>query len=198
MQVFNVGYNSFANPKGEFIGIERLDNGKLLINEVSQKHGIGKLYIYDSDLKGNRRQLQQVKDYDPRVEAWYADAVKAGKPVWSQIYQWEDKPEVLSISSSYPVYDKTRKLIGVISVDLILSQISNFLTKLNSEQSGKTFILERSGLIVASSTEPPYSIINGQIKRRTALESRNSLIRLTTQSLIKRFGSLGFVVGSNS
>lgn len=195
MQVFNVGYNSFANPKGEFIGIERLDNGKLLINEVSQKHGIGKLYIYDSDLKGNRRQLQQVKDYDPRVEAWYADAVKAGKPVWSQIYQWEDKPEVLSISSSYPVYDKTRKLIGVISVDLILSQISNFLTKLNSEQSGKTFILERSGLIVASSTEPPYSIINGQIKRRTALESRNSLIRLTTQSLIKRFGSLGFVVG---
>ncbi|MBD2510268.1 response regulator [Nostoc muscorum FACHB-395] len=195
MQVFNVGYNSFANPKGEFIGIERLDNGKLLINEVSQKHGIGKLYIYDSDLKGNRRQLQQVKDYDPRVEAWYADAVKAGKPVWSQIYQWEDKPEVLSISSSYPVYDKTRKLVGVISVDLILSQISNFLTKLNTDQSGKAFILERSGLIVASSTEPPYSIINGQIKRRTALESRNSLIRLTTQSLIKRFGSLGFVVG---
>ncbi|MEH1864247.1 MAG: ATP-binding protein [Nostoc sp.] len=195
MQVFNVGYNSFANPKGEFIGIERLDDGKLLINEVSQKHGIGKLYIYDSDLKGNRRQLQQVKDYDPRTEAWYTDAVKAGKPVWSQIYQWEDKPEVLSISSSYPVYDQSRKLVGVISVDLILSQISNFLTKLNTEQSGKTFILERSGLIVASSTEPPYSIINGQIKRRTALESRNSLIRLTTQSLIKRFGSLGFIVG---
>ncbi|MBC1219603.1 response regulator [Nostoc sp. UCD121] len=195
MQVFNVGYNSFANPKGEFIGIERLDDGKLLINEVSQKYGIGKLYIYDSDLKGNRRQLQQVKDYDPRTEAWYSDAVKAGKPVWSQIYQWEDKPEVLSISSSYPVYDKTRKLVGVISVDLILSQISNFLTKLNTDQSGKAFILERSGLIVASSTEPPYSIINGQIKRRSALESRNSLIRLTTQSLIKRFGSLGFVVG---
>jgi signal transduction histidine kinase/CheY-like chemotaxis protein len=195
MQVFNVGYNSFANPKGEFIGIERLDNGKLLVNEVSQQHGIGKLYIYDSDLKGNRRQLQQVKDYDPRVEAWYADAVKAGKPVWSQIYQWEDKPEVLSISSSYPVYNKNHQLVGVISVDLILSQISNFLTKLNTEQSGKTFILERSGLIVASSTEPPYTIINGQIKRRSALESRNSLIRLTTQSLIERFGSLGFVVG---
>ncbi|MFN6461046.1 MAG: ATP-binding protein [Nostoc sp. DedVER02] len=195
MRVFNVGYNSFANPKGEFIGIERLDNGKLLINEVSQKHGIGKLYIYNSDLKGNRRQLQQVKDYDPRIEAWYADAVKAGKPVWSQIYQWEDKPEILSISSSYPVYDQNKKLVGVISVDLILSQISKFLANLSTEQSGKTFILERSGLIVASSTEPPYNIVNGQIKRRSALDSQNSLIRLTTQSLKKRFGSLGFVVG---
>ncbi|MHC0062576.1 ATP-binding protein [Nostoc sp. UIC 10890] len=196
MQVFNVGYNNFANPKGEFIGIERLDNGTLLINEVTEKHGIGKLYIYNSDRKGNRRQLQQVKNYDPRVEAWYADAVKSGKPVWSKIYQWEDKPEILSISSSYPVYDKTNQLIGVIGVDLILSQIGNFLAKLNANKSGRTFILERSGLIVASSTsEPPYTIINGEVKRRSALDSQNSLIRLTTQSLIKRFDSLGFVVG---
>ncbi|MBD2560177.1 MULTISPECIES: ATP-binding protein [Nostoc] len=196
MRVFNVGYNSFANPKGEFIGIERLNNGKLLINEVTEKHGIGKLYVYNTDLNGNRRQLQQVKNYDPRVEAWYADAVKAGKPVWSQIYQWEDKPEVLSISSSFPVYDKKNKLVGVISVDLILSQISNFLANLNTEKLGKTFILERSGLIVASSTtEPPYTIINGQIKRRSALDSQNYLIRLTTESLIKRFGNLEFIVG---
>ncbi|MEH2266289.1 HAMP domain-containing hybrid sensor histidine kinase/response regulator [Nostoc sp.] len=195
MQVFNVGYNSFANPKGEFIGIERLNNGKLLINEVSQKHGIGKLYIYNSNLKGNRRQLQQVKNYDPRLEAWYTDAVKAGKPVWSQIYQWEDKPEILSISSSYPVYNKNHQLVGVISVDLILSQISSFLANLNTERPGKTFILERSGLIVASSTEPPYTIVNGQIKRRSALDSQNSLIRLSTQSLIERFGNLRFVVG---
>ncbi|MGJ5629451.1 ATP-binding protein [Nostoc sp. CALU 1950] len=196
MQVFNVGYNNFANPKGEFIGIERLDNGTFLINEVTEKNGIGKLYIYNSDRKGNRRQLQQVKNYDPRVEAWYADAVKSGKPVWSKIYQWEDKPEILSISSSYPVYDKTNQLIGVIGADLILSQIGNFLAKLNANRSGRTFILERSGLIVASSTsEPPYTIINGEVKRRSALDSQNSLIRLTTQSLIKRFDSLGFVVG---
>ncbi|MBN3897003.1 MAG: response regulator [Nostoc sp. NOS(2021)] len=195
MQVFDVGYNNFANPKGEFIGIERLDNGRLLINEVTQKHGIGKLYVYNTDRKGNHRQLQQVKNYDPRLEAWYADAVKIGKPVWSQIYQWEDKPQILSISSSYPVYDKTHKLVGVIGIDLILSQISNFLAKFNTERSGQTFILEHSGLIVASSSEPPYIIINGKGKRRAALDSQNSLIRLTTQSLIKRFGSLKFVVG---
>ncbi|MFN6481626.1 MULTISPECIES: ATP-binding protein [unclassified Nostoc] len=196
MQVFNVGYNSFANPKGEFIGVERLDNGKLLINEVSQKNGIGKLYVYPTDNKGNRRHFQEVKNYDPRLEAWYADPVKIGKPVWSQIYQWEDKPEILSISSSYPVYEKNRKLVGVISVDLLLSQIGNFLASLKVKESGKNFILERSGLIVASSTsEPPYKIVNGEGKRLSALNSQNSLIRLTTQSLIKRFGSLGFVVG---
>ncbi|MBE9107626.1 HAMP domain-containing protein, partial [Nostoc cf. edaphicum LEGE 07299] len=196
MQVFNVGYNSFANPKGEFIGVERLDNGQLLINEVSAKHGIGKLYVYPTDKQGNRRHLQEVKDYDPRVEAWYTDPVKRGKRVWSQIYQWEDKPEVLSISSSYPVYDKNRKFVGVISVDLLLSQIGKFLAKLKVTESGKTFILERSGLIVASSTsEPPYTIVNGKGKRLSALDSQNPLIKLTTQSLIERFGNLKLVVG---
>ncbi|MCF2150798.1 ATP-binding protein [Desmonostoc muscorum LEGE 12446] len=196
MQVFNVGYNSFANPQGEFIGVERLDNGKLLINEVTEKHSLGKLYVYTTDNQGNRRHLQEVKKYDPRQEAWYADAVKVGKPVWSQIYQWEDKPEILSISSSYPVYDKNRKFVGVISVDLLLSQIGKFLANLKIKESGKTFILERSGLIVASSTsDPPYTIINGKGKRLSALDSENSLIRFTTQSLIQRFGSLGFIAG---
>ncbi|MEH2180180.1 ATP-binding protein [Nostoc sp.] len=196
MQVFNVGYNSFANPKGEFIGVERLDNGQLLINEVSEKHSIGKLYVYPTDNQGNRRYLQEVKNYDPRVEAWYTDPVKIGKRVWSQIYQWEDKPEILSISSSYPVYNKNHKFVGVISVDLLLSQIGKFLAKLKVKESGKTFILERSGLIVASSTsEPPYTIVNGKGKRLSALDSQNPLIKLTTQSLIERFGSLKFVVG---
>ncbi|WP_138502870.1 ATP-binding protein [Nostoc sp. PA-18-2419] len=195
MQVFNIDYNNFANSKGEFIGVERLNNGKLLINEVTKKHGTGKLYVYTTDNKGNRHHLQSVKNYDPRQEAWYTDAVKVGKPVWSQIYQWEDKPEILSISSSYPVYDKNHRLVGVIGVDLILSQIGNFLSKLKNGHSGETFILERSGLIVASSSESPYSIINGQPKRVSGLNSQDSLIRLTTQYLIKHFGSLGFIRG---
>ncbi|MDZ8108204.1 MAG: ATP-binding protein [Nostoc sp. DedQUE12a] len=195
MQVFNIGYNNFANSKGEFIGIERLDNGQLLINEVTQKQGIGKLYVYTTDNQGNRQHLQEVKNYDPRKEAWYADAIKAGKPVWSQIYQWEDKPEILSISSSYPVYNKNRQLIGVIGVDLILSQIGSFLSQVKIRQSGRTFILERSGLIVASSSESPYSIVNGRPKRISGLDSQDSVTRLTTQYLIKKFGSLEFVAG---
>jgi signal transduction histidine kinase/CheY-like chemotaxis protein len=191
MRVFNIGYNSFANPQGEFIGVERLDNGNLLINEVSVQKGIGELYVYTTDNQGNRRELTAVKNYDPRLEAWYTDAVKAGKPVWSQIYQWEDKPEIFSISSSYPIYDDANnKLAGVISVDLILSQISNFLASLKLGQSGQIFILERSGLIVASSTnELPYKVIAGKAQRLSALNSKDVLIQGTAQYLQQKFGN---------
>jgi signal transduction histidine kinase/ActR/RegA family two-component response regulator len=192
MQVFNVGYISFANPAGEFIGVERLDNGGLLINEVSQKQGIGKLYVYDTNNQGDRLKLSDVKNYDPRVEAWYTDAVKVGKPVWSQIYQWEDKPDILSISASYPINDKNNKFVGVISVDLILSQISKFLANLKVGQTGQVFILERSGLVVATSTkESPYDVINGKARRVSAFQSDDYLIQKTSNYLRQKFGQLG-------
>ncbi|QLE58449.1 hybrid sensor histidine kinase/response regulator [Nostoc sp. TCL26-01] len=191
MRVFNIGYISFANPQGEYIGVERLDNGNLIINTVSHKKDKEKLYVYTTDNQGNRHQLLAVKDYDPRLEAWYSDAVKVDKPVWSQIYQWEDKPEVLSVAASYPLKNNNNQLIGVISVDLILSQISNFLTNLKIGQTGQAFIVERSGLIVASSTgEPPYNIINGQAQRLSAFKSKNYLIQETANYLQQKFGQL--------
>ncbi len=194
MQVFNIGYINFANPKGEFIGIERLDSGKLLINEVTEKNRLGKLYIYKTDSQGNRNQLTATKRYDPRTEAWYTDAMKVGKPLWTQIYQWEDKPEIFSISCSYPLYNNNKKPIGVIGIDLILSQISNFLADLKVSPQGKSFILERSGLIVASSaSERPYNVINGKAARLSALNSQDSLIKATAQNLQQKFGSFNAI-----
>ncbi len=190
MQVFDVGYISFGNKQGEFIGVERLNDGSLLINEVS-KSNPAKLFVWATDSQGNRTKLLAVKDWEPRGEAWYADAVKAAKPLWSQIYQWEDKPDVISISSSYPVYDKTKTITGVLSIDRLLSQISYFLNHLKVSKSGKTFILERDGLLVASSsTEQPFRVVDGEAKRLKASDSRDPLIRLTTQYLTKHFKSL--------
>ncbi|MBD2500200.1 response regulator [Anabaena azotica FACHB-119] len=189
MQVFDVGYISFANPQGEFIGVERLNNGSLLINEVSQNKGIGKLYVYETNDKGDRQTLTAVKIYDPRVEGWYKDAVRLRKPAWSQIYQWEDKPEILSISANYPINDSSNKFVGVMSVDLIITQISRFLANLKVGQTGQVFILERSGLIVASSTrDAPYDVINGKARRLSALQSKNYLIQQTASYLQQKFG----------
>jgi hypothetical protein len=45
MKVFNIGYTNYANEAGEFIGVKRLDDGTLLINETRQP-AIDYLYIY--------------------------------------------------------------------------------------------------------------------------------------------------------
>ncbi len=192
MQIFNVGYINYASRDGAFIGIERLDNGKLLFNEYlrSNPHLTS---IYSIDAQGNRSHLEKVETVPDAVQAesWYADAAKVGHPVWSQIYQWDDKPEVLSISSSYPLYSKSHQLIGVIGVDLILTQISTFLQNLPISASSQAFILERNGALVASSgSERPYQVINDKAQRLLAIDSQDPVVRLATQKLFNHFGSL--------
>ncbi len=190
MKVFDVGYICYGNINGGYIGVERLENGSLLINEVSSSNP-GKLYIYATDNQGNRTKLQGVKDWNPHTEAWYSDAVKAGKPIWSQIYPWEDKPDIISISASYPIYNQKKKIVGVLGIDHLLSQISYYLSNLKVSKSGKTFILERDGLLVASSTsERPFKVVKGEAKRVKAAESKDPLIRLTTQYLTRHFSNL--------
>jgi methyl-accepting chemotaxis protein len=192
MQVLNIGYLSYANPQGEFIGVERLDDGTLLINEVSQDKTQGQLYVYQTNAQGDRTKQLERKNYDPRTEAWYVEAVRAKQPLWSRIYQWEDKPEVLSISSSYPVYNKTNQLVGVISIDLILSQISQFLNQLDIGASARMFIVERDGLLVGNSgTSQAYTISGDKPQRLNAESSSDPLIQATARHVKATLG--GFV-----
>ncbi len=190
MKAFDVGYINFANPQGEFIGVEQLADKTIVINET-RKPFLSRMSIYQPDDQGNRLKLKKVIVDEPPVqeEGWYADAVKAQKPLWTSIYQWADKPAVLSISASYPVYDRQKQLLGVIGVDLILSKFSLFLKQLRFSPSGEIFIIERDGLLVASSaSELPFLVVMGEAQRMNAVQSSNPLIKATAQYLSSHFG----------
>jgi len=188
MRAFPVGYINFGNPQGEFIGIERLDDGQLLINKAELKTGTSQLRTYN--LQG---QLLQTNPTNPVLsdEEWYADAVRAQQPVWSDIYTWEDKPNVISISASMPIYDRQNRLEGVIGVDLILSQFSQFLNEIKLTPRSRIFVVERSGLLIASSGDTaPFQISNGRAVRLNTSDSPDPLTRSASNFLVNRFGSL--------
>ncbi|TYQ23722.1 HAMP domain-containing protein [Pseudanabaena sp. UWO311] len=198
INLHQVGYINFAFDNQEFIGVERRDDGQIVINETTLARGITKTARFSTDSEGNRQKLIGVveTDDDVRQEAWYADAIKAGKPTWSSIYQWIDRPEVLSISHSYPLYDRDRKVIGVMGVDFILTQLNRFLVDLKPDPSGRIFIIERSGLIVGTSNnEPTFSIVNGKPQRLNILNSNDPLSRATARYLINEFGNFNSLEG---
>lgn len=191
VQLFNIGYISFGLKTGEFSAAGYYIGKDVIIDQISpQKYSNRDNYTYSTDKQGNRIKLLNVfKDYQFQKEAWFDQAIQANKPMWSQIYQWETEPFPLSISANNPVYDRDKKLIGVIGVDQRLSQISEFLRQLKVSPSGKAFILERNGLIVASSSvEQPFQLVNGKPKRITASEYRDPLIQATGKYLAERFG----------
>lgn len=191
INLFNVSYINFAFENQNFIGVARADNEKLRIVETTTARGLNKTFSFATDSQGNRSKILEVVDSDDdvRQEAWYADAAKAGKPIWTSIYQWSEKPEVMSISHSYPLYDLRRQIIGVLGVDLSLTQIDTFLGNIKLSPSTQIYIIERSGLLVAnSSNEKPYTVIKGKNQRLNVLYSRDLLVQKSAQYLQQKFG----------
>ncbi|MEG3924848.1 MULTISPECIES: ATP-binding protein [unclassified Microcoleus] len=190
-QFSTVSYISFGGEKKEYAGAGYKDDGSVVI-EITDRSTNFLNTIVKVDREGNPTQFKETHpDYDPRIRPWYKAAKAAGKPQWNKIYQYYIQPS-LGISASQPVYDKNGIFIGVVSTDLFLSKIGDFLQSLKIGRSGKTFIIERSGLLVASSTaEKPFIKSNNRQKtqRLKAIESSVPLIEGTAQHLIERFGN---------
>lgn len=193
IQVFNVGYIALTLPTGEYAaaGYDDVDLSHAVIDEISPITQ-WQNYTYATDPQGNRSKLATVyTDYDPRNEDWYSRSIKTGKPVWSEVYSWDDFPDIVAISAGYPLYERNQRLFGVLNVDLRLSQISQFLQTIEISPSGKLFILERNGLLIASSsTEKPYILVQGKAQRLKASNSKDSLIQATATHLSQTFGDL--------
>ncbi|WP_375499049.1 ATP-binding protein [uncultured Nostoc sp.] len=187
-QVFkNVSWIGYNLKTYEEAGAGRWLAGQgIVINKGFAK----KDYTYAVDSQGNRTKLLKFTDYDPVTENWYAQTVKAGRPIWSQICVIEGYEGYIVASADRPIYDKTHKMIGVIGADLLLSSISDFLSNLKVSPRAKTFIIERDGLLIAnSSSHKPFTLINGKAQRLSALNSSDPLIQATAKYLQHKFGN---------
>jgi hypothetical protein len=192
-----VSYISFGGEQADYAGAGRKADGTVVVETTDQTTNFLNT-IMQADAAGNptRRGVETYPEYDPRKRPWYRNAKAAGKPVWNDIYQdiYQYYIEAnLGISTSRRYFDEAGVFRGVISTDLYLTGISNFLDSLSIGKSGETFILDRAGYIVASSTdEQPFIEAGegGEAKRLRATDSQVPLIRETSRFLIDQFGDL--------
>lgn len=178
MQVFPVGYINYGSQEGDYIGIERLDNGKLQLNITKRRLGPSRQFVYAIGPGGPESTPLQIIDPIPAAteEAWYRETVRAGQATWSSIYQWDDKPEVLSISYNQPVLHPDGRLRGVIGIDFTINQLNSRLARIWGGRPGALLITERNGMLVASSNGNTVETRPGQAPRRRRInESRNPL-----------------------
>ncbi len=186
MRLFPVGYINYGNEQGEYLGIERLDNGALRLNLMETSLGPRRQLVYDLGPagRGPRPVLVYNDIGSAREEAWYRETVQRGRATWSSIYQWDDKPQVLSISYNQPVRDPRGGLQGVIGVDLILSQLNGKLRNIWGDRPGTVLIVEGNGLLVASSDGRTLSSgAAGATPRRLRLDQ-------SPDPMVRRAGSL--------
>ncbi len=176
---------------GEFVGITRLDSDRSLQLAINI-NGFQRFY-YSLDNQGNRLALKgKTEFYDARQRPWYQAAIKTAKPVWSQIYQDSILIDQV-ITASLAVYDTNGERIGVLGADFSLGNISKFLQGLRIGKTGQAFIIEPSGLLVASSTDENNYVLSNHPKQSQRLSFRNSdqpMIRVAAKYLEEQIGGV--------
>ncbi|MEC4892875.1 MAG: adenylate/guanylate cyclase domain-containing protein [Oscillatoria sp. PMC 1051.18] len=182
---------------GNFVSVQQLPSGKTVLKIKTNYTGENRL-IYNLDERGNAIEFVEEIEYDPRGRPWYQAAKSLGKPTWSPIYP-SHYLGVLQITPVVPVYTPDNEFRGVLAANLILSQISEFLNDLEIGDSGEAFIIERTGELVASSTEEQYAIDTPEgEKRLLATDSQSELIRSTMANLLQEFDDLNQLQAKNN
>ena len=183
-----MSYIYFGNEQGNYIALQRLDGGGLAYNLKDNNTG-GFMQDYHLDEQGNSIDLHNPQPYDPRLRPWYQSAVQAGRPVWTEIYQFigSKGTEQLGMSFVYPYFDDNGVLQGVLGSDFTLSKISEFLRSVKIGKTGKTFIVERSGLLVGGSF--PYPSFDENKRRLKAFDVDDQLIQATAKYLVGYYGN---------
>lgn len=183
-----------SQQDGSLLGVGRSERDRSLqltaYNAASGHIG----YFYGLSSRGERLALDHTgnKPYDARQRPWYKAAVARRGETWSAIYLDFDT-ELPTITASTPVYNREGSLLGVCATDFILpAEMSAFLRTLKVGKSGETFIMERSGVLVATSTTE--KLIEGSsgedLDYRQATESETPLIRGTATYLQQKFQTL--------
>lgn len=188
-ELMDLGTIAYANERGELVGVNPLEHYLVLSSE-----GTGRsLQRYAPLEDGTRGELLRERpNYDSRTRGWYQQAVREGRPIWTGI-EPSAIGQRLDVSAVYPVYDRDRQFLGVLLCDVPLSGINQFLETLQIGKTGEAFILERNGLLVATSTQKATLIpgSNGEDPQRLpATESQNPRLIAALNQLKAEFGSL--------
>jgi signal transduction histidine kinase len=202
----NLAYTGYTLTDGSEVGAARWYGGTA-IQGYENRPGEGKASEYKTDAQGKRSGLLQTYVYKPLAEPWYSQTVKAGKPIWSQIYTAtivdaqisqsgkslqsnlaEDNQTYVTASAKYPFYNAKHQLLGILNIDLTLTDIGNFLRSLKASPSGQVFIVERDGTLVSSSSSQPiFHRVNDTTERFSAFSSPDPIVHAVALVVQKQF-----------
>jgi len=190
MQAYDLTYIGMALTTGEGVGAARYDGKTVTIDDWTAKlpnNGIN----YATNEQGDRTKSNNTFEYNNFKESWYLEPVKAGKPIWSRIYMW-NSPSGAYITAAVgnPIYDQNNRLLGMVGADIHLLKLSNFLQSLEVSNSGKVFIVERNGMLIANSgKKQPFVVIKNEVQRLKAVNSPDPIVQGMAKQLQQRFNS---------
>ena len=165
----------YADKNGIIHGIER-QAGDFIFRETNEK----KIrFFYHLDSKGIKQNLIKTQEYDTLERPWFKEAVlNPNKILISKIFV-QANTGLLGITIFTSVFNERNEFLGVTGVNIVLSNISNFLRKNKVSEHSQIFIITKEEEVLASSVEmETVKILNkNDFKISPMNESKSELIR---------------------
>ena len=201
VQTFDqVSYAYIGSAGGGLISPGRQLDGTYVIEVTSEFESPGTYSIYAADSQGNRAEhLQSFPDYDARVRPWYKVALERQEVTWGEPYTYFGQGGI-ALPAVQPLYGNDGEFLGVLATDLLLDALSNFLETFDIGKNGQVFVIERSGLLMATSTGETIAVTteDGDEERVSALDSNNSLTQGVAQRLRELTNSMSEIESPES
>jgi len=176
----NAPFLNYGLRDGTFIGVGQAGNSRdpQMVLVVTKPEAVLTTAQYKLRSDGGRGSLDYQEDIsDFRQAPWYRQPLEADRPIWTEIYNWDDQPEVMALGAGMPLRREGR-VIGVAGVDMILANISAYLSKVAGSSGAVIYITDRQGLLVASSNgRRPFDLVGRQARRRAASQDPDPWIR---------------------
>ncbi|MBW4471423.1 MAG: response regulator [Stenomitos rutilans HA7619-LM2] len=161
---------------------------------VDSRGGLFRSYAVDAEGKPTKV-METAAPYDVQTKPYYKAVAKTGKAAWVIFPHATQQYMLLGLAN--PIWDQNRQLVGVVMGTSSLADLSQFLNSFQVSAHGEMFVVDRSGLLVANSSDKQSIMIsgNGKPQRLKASESNNALIRQTAQYLNGRSSGLATING---
>jgi PAS domain S-box-containing protein len=169
----------FGDVRGRFIGLRFQGDRTWQIGQVNKQTG-GRYYSYAINNQGQAsRLLSKGEPYNLKQRPWYANALKSERPCWNSVYQ-DSKKSRPQFTISERIYNNNQAILGVVSVDFSVEQISVFLRSLITQELPSLMILDRRGKIVGTSTQQnPFKVYPDRIEWIAVPDLEDSLLHQT-------------------
>jgi serine phosphatase RsbU (regulator of sigma subunit) len=182
---------TWVSADGQSVGISRRSDGSGYEFAIKDEKTGKNIQKFNCDPMG-RMDKKPIENYpyDPKERAWFKSGIKNHKSTWTKPYVYAPKGgsgAALALGYAQPFRDGNGQILGVMNAALTLDDITLFLEKLRVGKTGKAFLIDQRGHLIATSTGVPITnILNYPL---IASESADRQIAAAGKSIEEAFDS---------
>ena len=157
---------NYGNERGDFLMVKRQSDGSLSTKIVAIDDEGGREVVWrhrdrDGPLTPVREVVTAPEDqYDARTRPWYRGAIADRALHWTGVYVFftDKKP---GVTAAIPRFDPAGTPLGVLSVDIGLTDLSRFLRdNIRVGKTGHAFLLDESAHLIAIPQAEELTIVD--------------------------------------